>query len=73
MVKRIYLDYASLTPIDPRVSREMKRYSSAEYANPASLYKEGVAAKKALEEGRKRAGEFIHAHAGEIVFTSGGT
>jgi len=33
-MKRIYLDYASLTPIDARVLREMKRYSSAEYTNP---------------------------------------
>ena len=37
------------------------------------LYKEGVAARKVLEESRKKVGEFIHAHADEIVFTSGGT
>ena len=73
MSKRIYLDYASLAPIDPRVSREMKRYSGGEYANPSSLYKEGVAAKKALEAGRAYLGAFIHAHRDEIVFTSGGT
>ena len=72
-MKRIYLDYASLTPIDPRVMREMKKYSSPEYANPSSLYKEGVAAKKAMEEGRKTAADFLHAHADEVVFTSGGT
>lgn len=72
-MKRIYLDYASLTPIDPRVIREMKKYSSAEYANPSSLYKEGVAAKKALEEGRSKVAAFLHAHADEIIFTSGGT
>lgn len=73
MAKRIYLDYASLTPIDPRVIREMKRYSSSAFANPSSLYKEGVSAKKALEEGRKKVADFIHAHSDEIVFTSGGT
>jgi len=72
-MKRIYLDYASLTPIDPRVIREMKKYSSVDFANPSSLYKEGVAAKKALEEGRIQVAEFLHAHADEIVFTSGGT
>jgi cysteine desulfurase len=72
-MKRIYLDYASLTPIDPRVIREGKKYSSAKYANPSSLYKEGVAAKKAMEEGRKKVADFLHAHSDEIVFTSGGT
>lgn len=72
-MKRTYLDYASLTPIDPRVVREMKIYSSFDFANPSSLYKEGVAAKKALEVGRVSVANFIHAHADEIVFTSGGT
>src|SRR5579863_6783049 len=72
-MKRIYLDDASLTPVDPGVLREAKAYSSAAYANPSSLYKEGVAAKKALEEGRAGTAAFLHAHADEIVFTSGGT
>jgi len=72
-MKRIYLDYASLTPIDSRVIREVKKYSSAKYANPSSLYKEGVAAKKALEEGRKKVADFIHAHSDEIILTAGGT
>ncbi len=72
-MKRIYLDYASLTPIDGRVLREMKKYSGFIYANPSSLHKEGVATKKAMEEGRKRIAEFLNAHADEIVFTSGGT
>ncbi len=71
--RRIYLDYASLTPIDARVQREMELYSRAEYANPSSLYKEGVAAKKAIESARKRVGGFLNAHGDEITFTSGGT
>jgi cysteine desulfurase len=73
VVKRIYLDYASLAPIDPRVLREMKAYSSRAYANPSSLYKEGVAAKKALAEGRTKVAAYLNAHADEIIFTSGGT
>ena len=71
--RRIYLDYASLTPIDPRVLRTMNKYSSTEYANPSSWYREGVTAKKALDEARKSVADFIGAHADEIVFTSGGT
>ncbi|MDE1975039.1 MAG: cysteine desulfurase [Patescibacteria group bacterium] len=72
-MKRIYLDYASLTPIDPRVLRVMKRYSSTEYANPSSIYREGVAAKRAMNEGRAAVAGFIHAHTDEVVFTGGGT
>ncbi|HEX7724371.1 MAG TPA: cysteine desulfurase family protein [Candidatus Paceibacterota bacterium] len=72
-MSRIYLDYASLTPIDARVVREMKYYSTVEFANPSSLYREGVAAKRVLADGRTRIAAAIHAHADEIVFTSGGT
>lgn len=71
--RRIYLDYASLTPIDPRVSREMRRFEIPEYANPSSLYREGVAAKKVLAAARKSVADHIHAHPDEIIFTSGGT
>ena len=71
--RRIYLDYASLTPIDPRVIREVTSYSSNSYANPSSLYAEGVTAKKALQDARKSVADFIHAHSDEITFTSGGT
>lgn len=70
---RIYLDYASLTPTDLRVIREVKRFSAPKYANPSSIYQEGVLAKKALADARKRTAGFIQAHGDEIVFTSGGT
>jgi cysteine desulfurase len=70
---RIYLDYASLTPISPEVMEEAAKYSTGEYANPSSLYKEAVAAKRALQEGRTRIANSLKAHADEIIFTSGGT
>ena len=71
--KRIYLDYASLTPIDPRVIREVTAYSSTKYANPSSLYREGITAKKALQDAHGIVADFLGAHSDEIVFTSGGT
>src|SRR5262249_52025616 len=73
MSKRIYLDYASLTPIDPRVGRAMKKYSIPAYANPSSLYQEGVAARTVLERGGKKLANSLLAYADEFVFTSGGT
>ncbi|MCX6719319.1 MAG: cysteine desulfurase family protein [Candidatus Taylorbacteria bacterium] len=71
--RRIYLDYASLTPIDRRVQKEIRKYSSIKYANPSSLYKEGVVAKKAMNLGRARVAGFIQAQPNSITFTSGGT
>jgi cysteine desulfurase len=72
-MKRIYLDYASLTPVDPRVLRESKKYSGVKYVNPSSLYAEGVAARKVLAEACKKVADILHALPDEIVFTSGGT
>lgn len=70
---RIYLDYASLTPVDPRVIRVMGEFSAPKYANPASIYREGVEAKRALESARKVIAGSIHALADEIIFTGSGT
>src|SRR5690349_18417386 len=72
-MKRIYLDYASLTPIDKGVLKEIKKYSKGDYANPSALYASAVKAKKALEDARVRVAKILHAHADEIIFTSGGT
>ncbi len=72
-MKRVYLDYASMTPIDPKVLRIMNRYYSNEYANPSSLYKEGVSAGEALSSARKDVAKLLNSHINEIFFTSGGT
>lgn len=67
------MDYASLTPIDPKVIHEMKKYSILQYANPSSLYREGVSARKALEKAKTEIASFLGAHQDEVFFTSGGT
>lgn len=72
-MKRIYLDYASLTPIDKGVMKQIKKYSTGEYTNPSSLYASGMAAKKAIENAKERIAKVLHAHPDEIFFTSGGT
>jgi len=73
MSKRIYLDYASVTPIDSVVSREVLRVSKKYTANPSSIYREGVLAGEFLESCRKRTAVVLEAHSDEIIFTSGGT
>jgi cysteine desulfurase len=71
--EKIYLDYASLTPIDPLVLQEMNKYSVIDYANPSSIYKQGVWAKEILQKSRSKVANLIHARPEEIIFTSGGT
>ncbi|MCR4311358.1 MAG: cysteine desulfurase [Candidatus Taylorbacteria bacterium] len=73
MRKRIYMDYASTTPLDPRVLRAMLPHLTKKYGNPSSLYEEGVEAKNALDEARTAVAHSLQAHTDEIVFTSGGT
>ncbi|MDD5318335.1 MAG: cysteine desulfurase family protein [Candidatus Pacebacteria bacterium] len=69
--KRVYLDYASTTPLDPRVIKAMK--VSGLFANPSSLYEEAVAVSKKIAEARTDIARALGGHADEIVFTSGGT
>lgn len=71
--KHAYLDFASLTPIDKRVKKVMKKYETGNYMNPSALYSSAVAAKKAIVEAKESIAKVIHAHSDEIVFTSGGT
>ena len=73
MPKRIYLDYASITPIDKTISSEVFRVSKKYIANPSSIYQEGVKASEFLESCRKRTAGGLEVHSDEIVFTSGGT
>lgn len=72
-MSKIYLDYASLTPIDKGVMKIIKKYSKGEYSNPSSLYASGIKAKMAIDEAKTEIAKIIHAHSDEIVFTSGGT
>ncbi len=71
--KRIYLDYATTTPVDPRVEKEMKRFLALHFGNPGSIHAEGLIAKKAVEEARKKIARLIEVHSDEIIFTSSGT
>lgn len=73
MTKRIYLDYAATTPVDPRVSKAMPPYFSKKFGNTMSLHSFGQEAKQALEESRAAAAEFLAAKPSEIIFTGSAT
>lgn len=71
--KQIFLDYASATPLDPKVSKAIKKIESLFWQNPSSIHSGGVEASKILLSARKKVASVLFAHADEIVFTSGGT
>ena len=72
MSERIYLDYASSTPLLPEVKQAMQR-ALDQFGNPSSLHAAGREAKQALEQARKQVASLINAKPEEIYFTSCGT
>jgi cysteine desulfurase len=73
MPKRVYLDHAATTPLDPRVLEAMLPYLSDAWGNPSSLYAEAQEARKGLEGARRTVAGVLNCRPQEIVFTSGGT
>ena len=73
MDKKIYLDYAATTPVDPAVVKEMLPYFTEKYGNPSSVHSCGQEVRDALEKARNQVATMIGAHPSEIIFTSGGS
>jgi cysteine desulfurase len=73
MKKRIYLDHAATTYLDPNVKKAMEVFWIKEFGNPSSLYLEARTAKKAIDVARSKIAELINAKPEEIIFTAGGT
>jgi cysteine desulfurase len=71
-VRRVYLDYAATTPLDPDVELAMRPYQFT-HGNPSSVHAHGQATREALEDARDRLGAAIGASGRELIFTSGGT
>ncbi|MFQ6014983.1 MAG: cysteine desulfurase NifS [Anaerolineae bacterium] len=71
--KRIYLDHAATTPVDPRVIKAMLPYFDQDYGNPSSVHTLGQRAKQAIEEARSTVAQILKADSREIVFTACGT
>jgi cysteine desulfurase len=68
--RRVYLDYATTTPVDSRVVKEMEPYFTKSFGNASEPHQWGQEAKKATEESRKKIADFLGAKPDEIIFTS---
>jgi cysteine desulfurase len=72
-MRRVYLDHAATTPLDPRVFEAMLPYLKEHFGNASSVHAQGRKARFAVEESRERVAALLGAEPGEVLFTSGGT
>src|SRR3989338_4660720 len=72
-MERIYFDYASTPPTDPRVIEAMEPYFYTRFGNPASPHAFGREAQKAMEDARQSVARSLGAQPEEIIFNSGAT
>lgn len=68
-----YLDHAAATPLHPDVKQAMEPWLGENFANPSSLYRAGVAAKRAVEDSRNQIAALLGARPIEITFTGSAT
>lgn len=73
VMRKIYMDHNSTTPVHPAVLDAMLSYYKETYGNASSVHAFGREARAAIEEAREKIAEFIGAQPTEIIFTSGGT
>lgn len=72
-MRRVYLDHAATTPVDPEVAELMAQVLREVPGNPSSIYAEGRRARALVDRARDEVAQAINADPSEIVFTSGGT
>jgi cysteine desulfurase len=71
--RKIYLDYAATTPVDPRVVKAMLPYFLEKFGNTMSLHAFGQEAKGILEESREVVADLMGAKPNEVFFTGSAT
>jgi cysteine desulfurase len=72
MTERTYLDWNATAPLRPQAREAMVATLDAP-GNPSSVHAEGRAARRLIEEARRRVAALVGAEAADVVFTSGGT
>lgn len=73
MSRLIYLDNAATTRVKDEVYEAMQPYFKELYGNPSSIYRFAGESRKAIENARTVAADFLNAKPEEIYFTGGGS
>ena len=72
-MKKVYLDYAATTPVDPRVKKFIQKYFTIIFGNTHSIHSSGQQAHREVEKARMFISSMLNCQPEEIIFTSGGT
>ena len=70
-VRRVYLDNASTTELDPEVLKTYEKLLEKYYVNSESLYDEGMEIHRMMEKARHAAADLLGVRPDEIIYTSG--
>lgn len=71
--KKIYLDYAASTPVEPAVLKAMAPYFTEKFGNPGSLHSFGQEAMGAVDKARETVAKTIGADFHSVIFTGSAT
>src|SRR3990167_6811989 len=71
--RKVYLDHAATTPLDPVVEEAMRPYFGEEFGNPSSIHTPGQHAQIAVDNARESLAQFLGAKWREIIFTGSAT
>ncbi len=71
--RRIYLDHAATTSLDPQIFEDMLPYLTTYFGNASSLHDEGQKAFWGIDEARRNIAVVLQVDHDEIFFTSGAT
>ena len=71
--RRVYMDHTATTPLAPGVLDAMQPYLTEKWLSPAGLYRGARAARREMEDARRRVAQLLGGEANDIVFTSSGT
>lgn len=68
-----YFDYASSTPLDPKVKKEMDPYFRDLFFNPSAHYKPSREVSASIKDAKLSVASILGCKPTEIIFTAGGT
>lgn len=71
--RKIYLDHAATTPVDPAVKKAMEPYFCEHFGNPSGLCGMSREVNGALNDARRKVAEILHTLPDSIIFTGGGS